>query len=199
MRAFIKRAIIIFLVLTTFLTNILPALPVIAKDISIFNDNTASRWAIPELTKAYNYGLTYQDIMGKFQQLITREEFCVIVVKLYAKLTNKTLTVGASPFSDTTNLEIVKAYDLGIVKGTGGGKFSPNLSITRQEIATMIYRALSKAYANLPPVGSNNFPFKDTGKITSWALSSTPNPLNCPFLKVDIQNTYTGLRMLTFK
>jgi hypothetical protein len=58
------------------------------------------------------------------------------------------------------------------VKGTGGGKFSPNLSITRQEITTMIYRALSKAYSKLPSINSNNFPFKDIDKIASWALDS---------------------------
>jgi len=53
----------------------------------------------------------------------------------------------------------IKAYQLGIVNGTGGGKFSPNLSITRQEIATMIYRALSKAYSELPKIDENNFKY----------------------------------------
>jgi S-layer homology domain. len=139
---------------------------------SIFNDSTASKWAIDELTQAYNYGLTYPDIMGKFQQPITREEFCVIVVKLYTKLTNRTVTASGTPFSDTNNPEIIKAYQLGIVNGTGGGKFSPTLSITRQEIATMIYRALSKAYSELPKIDENNFPFRDVNKIAPWALSA---------------------------
>ncbi|MGB9694823.1 MAG: S-layer homology domain-containing protein [Caldisericaceae bacterium] len=168
----VKKVVSSLLVLVMFLLNFSFASRVVALDSSIFNDATASRWAISELTQAYNYGLTYPDIMGKFQQPITREEFCVIVVKMYTKLTNKTVTAGTSPFSDTSNPEIVKAYQLGIVNGTGGGKFSPTLSITRQEIATMIYRALSKAFTTLPQINKINFPFKDKDKIASWALQS---------------------------
>jgi hypothetical protein len=172
MKILLKKGFICFLAVVIFSSNFLGALHVLAASKPIFNDSTASKWAIAELTQAYNYGLTYPDIMGKFQQPITREEFCVIVVKLYTKLTNKTVTASGSPFSDTNNPEIIKAYQLGIVNGTGGGKFSPTLSITRQEIATMIYRALSKAYSNLPKIDESKFPFRDADKIASWALTA---------------------------
>lgn len=171
MKVFTK-VVTIWLVFVMLFLNFLEGAKVLALNTSIFSDNTASKWAISELTQAYNYGLTYPDIMGKFQQPITREEFCVIVVKLYTKLTNKTVSAGASPFSDTANPEIIKAYQLGIVKGTGGGKFSPTLPIVRQEIATMIYRALSISYSNLPEINQNDFPFKDVNKIAHWALDS---------------------------
>jgi hypothetical protein len=158
MKSLLKRVVVGILVLMMTLSNFFGGVGVSGFSNSIFNDSTASKWAINELTQAYNYGLTYPDIMGKFQQPITREEFCVIVVKLYTKLTNRTVTASGTPFSDTNNPEIIKAYQLGIVNGTGGGKFSPTLSITRQEIATMIYRALSKAYSKLPKIDENNFP-----------------------------------------
>lgn len=167
----IKQFIAVFVLVFVLAFNLISPSVVFSLKASIFNDATASAWAIPELTQAYDYGLTYPDIMGKFQQPITREEFCIIVVKLYTKLTNKTVNAEGAPFSDTNNPEIIKAYQLGIVNGTGGGKFSPSLSITRQEIATMIYRALSKSYSELPPVDTSNFPFKDKGKIASWALN----------------------------
>ncbi|MEF3244488.1 MAG: S-layer homology domain-containing protein [Caldisericaceae bacterium] len=166
------KVLTIWLVFVMLFLNFFGGVKVFGLDTPIFKDNTASKWAVSELTQAYNYGLTYPDIMGKFQQPITREEFCVIVVKLYTKLTNKTVTAGASLFSDTVNPEIIKAYQLGIVKGTGGGKFSPTLPIVRQEITTMIYRALSKSYKNLPKVKPNDFPFKDANKIAPWALES---------------------------
>jgi len=46
-------------------------------------DGTESAWAKPELEKAFLYGLTYPAVMSAFQRPITREEFCVVVVKLY--------------------------------------------------------------------------------------------------------------------
>lgn len=135
-------------------------------------DGTESAWAKPELEKAFLYGLTYPAVMSAFRRPITREEFCVVVVKLYEKLTNNLVEAGPSPFSDTANAEIVKAYSLGIVMGTGAGKFSPSLSITRQEIATMLYRALDKAVPPLKPPNNADFPFSDKGKVAAWAMTS---------------------------
>lgn len=135
-------------------------------------DSSASSWAIPEIIKAYEYGLTYSDIMNKFKQSITREEFCTVVVKLYEKLSKQTVTAGKSQFSDTHNPEIIKANQLGIVLGTGGGKFSPQLQITRQEISVMIFRALLKAVDNLDKSTDGEFNFDDRREISSWALEA---------------------------
>ena len=138
-----REMVICLLVLTLLITPLSPALRVLAADPLVL-DGTESSWAKPELQLAYSYELTYPTVMNNFIKPITREEFCVIVVKLYTKLTGKTPSAGTSPFTDTTNPEIIRAYSLGIVQGTGAGRFSPSLSITRQEIATMIYRALGK-------------------------------------------------------
>ena len=167
----IREVVICALVLMLLVVPLSPALSVLAADPLVL-DGTESSWAKPELELAYSYGLTYPTVMSNFTKPITREEFCVIVVKLYEKLTGKTAAAGMSPFTDTTNPEIVKAYNLGVVKGTGAGKFSPALSITRQEIATMIYRALGKAVYPLAAVNQTNFPFADKAKVASWALAA---------------------------
>ncbi|MHB9093400.1 MAG: S-layer homology domain-containing protein, partial [Eubacteriales bacterium] len=135
-------------------------------------DSSASAWAVPQIQQAYEYGLTYPDIMTDFKKPITREEFCTIVVKLYGKLTNQTVTAGSSPFTDTTNPEIIKAYQLEIVKGTGAGKFSPDLNITRQEICVMIFRTLEKGVPKLNKNTDDDFPFNDKKTIASWALNA---------------------------
>jgi hypothetical protein len=170
-RTTFRNAVIGALVLMLLLTLLSPALSVLAADPLVL-DGTESSWAKPELQLAYSYGLTYPTVMNNFIRPITREEFCVIVVKLYEKLTGKTPSAGTSPFADTTNPEIIKAYNLGIVQGTGAGRFSPLLSITRQEIATMIYRVLGKAVAPLKPVNQADFPFADKAKVASWALEA---------------------------
>ena len=135
-------------------------------------DPSASRWAVAELKIAYEYGLTYPDIMKDFKKAITREEFCVIAVKLYEKLSGKKAIPGTNPFSDTSNPEIVKAYTLGIVQGVGGGKFAPGQNITRQEICVMIFRALGKAKEKLDKTIEGSFPFDDIRLIAPWALEA---------------------------
>ena len=78
---------------------------------SINFDGTQSSWAEAELKEAYENGLTYGQIENNYQKPITREEFCVIVVKLYEKL-GESPVMGTNPFTDTDNAEILKAYAL---------------------------------------------------------------------------------------
>lgn len=135
-------------------------------------DGTQSAWAEMELMEAYNYGLTYPAVMTRFQDPITREEFCTIAVKLYEKLTGSTATSSNNPFKDTQNPEILKAYSLKIVNGTSPNTFSPLDRITRQEICVMIFRTLAAVKPNLNKNISGSFPFKDSNLIAAWAIDS---------------------------
>ncbi len=134
-------------------------------------DGTQSGWAEPELTLAYQAGLTYPGVMYDFGRKITREEFCTIAVKLYEKLTGLAAVPGPDPFDDTDNPDILKAYGLGIVRGVSEHVFAPSNSITRQEICVMIFRALQAAGENtlLPPGAP--FPMDDAAQIASWAIN----------------------------
>lgn len=135
---------------------------------SIF-DGTQSSWAQDELQEAHDYGLTYPTVMNHFTQQITREEFCTIVVKLYEKLTGNSATSGEDPFTDTSNSEILKAYNLGIVKGKSADQFVPNANITREEICVMIMRCLDVADPNLDKSLGSGFNFDDANQIDAWA------------------------------
>lgn len=44
-------------------------------------------------------------------------------------------------FTDIDNISVTKAYNLGIVRGVGGGKFQPLGTLTRAELFQMLYRA----------------------------------------------------------
>ena len=134
-------------------------------------DSTQSSWAEAEIKEALDVGLTYETVMNNFKRNITREEFCTLV-KLYEKLSGKTASKGIDPFKDTDNEEILKAYELGIVKGISADTFSPESNITRQEICVMIFRTLSISVVNLNVDTSVDFPFKDATKISSWATDA---------------------------
>ncbi len=44
-------------------------------------------------------------------------------------------------FVDTDNISVTKAYNLGVVSGTGNGEFQPLGTLTRAELFQMLYRA----------------------------------------------------------
>lgn len=138
----------------------------------IVYDGTQSSWAKPELDSAYDYGLTYPGVLNNFGNAITREEFCVLAVRLYERLTGEIVKAGDNPFTDTTNPEIIKAYNLKIVYGTSADKFTPDNNITRQEICVMIYRALDISISELDKSMPNDFDFTDKGKIADWAIDA---------------------------
>ncbi len=81
--------------------------------------------------------LNYTDVT----QNITREEFASLAVKLYEKQSGKTAEIAlVNPFNDTTSEDVLKAYNLGIVKGVALDHFAPSAPLTREQAATMLGR-----------------------------------------------------------
>ena len=58
----------------------------------------------------------------------------------------------------------------GIAAGTGDNKFSPNLAVTREEIAAMLYR-YADAMGKVPADGwfYNGASYTDAAAVSSWA------------------------------
>ena len=73
-----------------------------------------------------------------------------------------------SPFSDCDDPEVLKAYNLEITKGTSDTTFSPNDLITREQMATMLTRALSKAGVDVSVDIDKVEKFADDNEIHSW-------------------------------
>ncbi len=132
--------------------------------------NTPSSWAASEVSQAVNVGLVTSNVSENYQANITREQFCGIVVSAYEKFSGSTAAVGSSSFNDTSNAEVLKAAELGIVSGVGGGSFAPNNYITRQEIAAMLTRMIEKAVPSVNTSIYNNNSFSDSYLISDWAL-----------------------------
>ena len=103
----------------------------------------ASDWAKGGLDKALGYGFITGRIKDNMSGSITREEFAEVAVKLYELYTGKqAVAAPLSTFTDTTNPEILKAYQLGIVSGIGNNKFAPQVLINREQMAAMLNRAV---------------------------------------------------------
>lgn len=132
----------------------------------------ASEWAIPELEKASEYELIPNSlVMTDMTRPITREEFAELSLRLYEKATGVVVaTPSYNPFTDTDNYEIIKAYNLGITKGYTATTFEPNKLTTREEVATMLSRAIRIMAPNsdYSTVGAPSF--IDQKDISPWAL-----------------------------
>ena len=109
-----------------------------------------SAWAVAYVQKASDVGLIPQDFNLMPRANITRAEFASLAVSLvkqyysgseYNALLNKrgiTYEDARNTLTDTYLLDVMQAYQLGIVEGKGGGIFDPSGSITRREAATML-------------------------------------------------------------
>ncbi|WP_281693033.1 S-layer homology domain-containing protein [Agathobaculum desmolans] len=137
--------------------------------------DTPSSWATEEVDAARDAGIIPENLDSKYQDNITREEFCEIATALVESKTGEAIAdvldqkglTSHNPFSDTTNSDVVAMNALGVVNGTGEGRFSPNDEITREEAATMLTR-LAKSM-NLSGPGSIDLSFTDTNYVADWA------------------------------
>ena len=136
-------------------------------------ESQPSEWALGEIEEAKALGLTTDKVLERFQNDITREEFAELAVKLYEKLSGESaIPVDVNPFIDTDNIEILKANHLGIIQGVGEGRFAPEDTITREQMATMFHRTLKVYDYNL---ARSHFiiTFSDENKVSSWAYDAT--------------------------
>lgn len=129
----------------------------------------ASSWAVAELDKAQRYGFISDRIKNNMAGNITREEFAEIVVKLYETYTGETGTVGSAGFVDTTNPEILKAANLGLVAGVGNNRYAPDQLVTREQMSAILLRALKVINPTADFSTAGAAPFADDAKVKTWA------------------------------
>lgn len=137
-----------------------------------FVDVPSSRWSATYINKLASLGIINGTGGGYFEPTlyVTREEF----VKMLAGVAGANVTgYTSSRFPDVSLSRwsapyIAWAADRGITTGTDGGKFAPTMRITREEMATMIYRYVQSSGQTLP---AKNAPviFADANLISGWA------------------------------
>ena len=146
----------------------------VVEPVKAVNWASASKWALTELEKAQKDGLIPETFDKRdFTEPINRKDFAAVSVKLYEALTGKKAEpVKENPFTDTKDEYVLKAYNLEITKGVSNTTFSPDAKITREQMATMLTRALEKAGVKTEVDMVNVARFADDDTISSWALES---------------------------
>ena len=143
---------------------------------ALMDNETVSSWAQEEFDSANILGLipALTDEPA-FTQAITREQFAQLIVNLTEKALGKELAQAPSDtFSDTSSPAILKAYEAGIITGMGDGTFEPKTTTNREQIATMIYRAVQymekETDKALTPAAGSVEAFQDKTLISDWAV-----------------------------
>lgn len=148
-----------------------------------FSDIGADHWALNAIAHSVARGYFKGEGEGRFapNRAITRAEFVTIlgrkagIAPSGASAAFKDVNVGAyyAPY-------VAWAESKGIVKGTGNGKFEPNRTITREEMAVILDKFLgdqNKTYSS-----TNKAQFNDGTTISSWAKGSVEKMANLGFL-----------------
>lgn len=136
----------------------------------LWKDKT-SDWARTEVTAATEAGYVTESCKEYQTYTITRQQFASLVVNYLEKKTGQVIiSAPADTFTDTTDEAVLKAYAAGIVQGTGEGRFSPGGSLSREQLATMLWRAMNKAGVTAEPTDLSAY--TDAGQVADWARDS---------------------------
>lgn len=140
---------------------------------SPFTDVPSGHWASEAVTYVYGNGLMNGVGENTFQPSgsLTRAMFVTILGRMAG------VTEGDYPGTSFTDVPagqwyspyVAWAAQAGVAGGTGGGKFSPDNAVTREQMATMIARYTESAGLTLDEVSAPAAAFTDQGAVASWA------------------------------
>lgn len=134
----------------------------------------SSDWSLAELQKASDLGLIPDILKGAdMTKNITREEFAEVALIMYQKASGVTNTqpISPNPFADTSNTQVLKAYNLGIVNGYSNTQFKPKELINREQVAAMLVRTIKLIAPNADYSTEGAPTFADYQDISGWALN----------------------------
>ena len=144
-----------------------------------------SDWAASYLARAEQLGLIPSSLQGQNVDLrspITRAEFAGVVVMAFESLSERQAIPAASNrFADTQDNYILRAYNAGLMVGTGAATFEPNTILNREQTATALTRVFKSS--TIPGWTMANdreglleftWPalFADDANISDWARES---------------------------
>ncbi len=134
-----------------------------------------SSWAQAEISAAQAAGLIPELVNDPcWQSKATRLHFAQLAVRLAEIATGETLPAApASTFADCTDLAVRKAYAAGIVNGTTATTFSPQNKLTREQLATMLWRAVdyiqTRTGESTLTAGGSLTGYTDAGQVSAYA------------------------------
>jgi len=147
--------------------------------------SNSSDWAYNELSMADSYGLIPGVLFDQdFLIPVTRAQFAAVTVRLYEQCAGSGVTFEPkSVFSDCEDIDVLKAHSLGIVNGVGDNLFDPYGKLTREQLATMLWRAVLLIEPEIDVEMQSPPAYSDVNLISDWATESVMNMGTLDFVK----------------
>ena len=130
-------------------------------------------WALNLVNQAIADGLMPSALQGRdLRSPITRAQFAALTVRLYEAASGQAIPApeeGSSPFTDTDDPEILKAYSMGFTAGSSDTVFGVQENLTREQAAVMLSagcQAMGQELSSGPDA------FSDQALISPWARDS---------------------------
>lgn len=172
---------------------------------SVFAASKVSDWAMNDVTDAISIGIVPQKLKYDYQTNITRENVCEIAYLTVKNLYNgdiENLYKYDVSFDDTTNQSVLSCAKMGIVSGTSDNLFEPDLLITREQAAIILYNtlAVSSDLSQYTADTDNGISpyylphnFKDSSSIHNWARDEVFFMYHIGIMLGNSQNEYQPL------
>ncbi|MBQ6430412.1 MAG: S-layer homology domain-containing protein [Oscillospiraceae bacterium] len=167
-----KKAISILL--CTALAAVCFAVSAGAASLHPFSDVVPGSWYEHGVIYAYENGLMVGTSQTEFSP--NADTTRAMIVTILYRLEGSPEVKSAASFTDVPDNEwysdaVAWAAREGIVNGYGNGKFGPQDSITRQQLATILCRYTAYKGASVSANGWASF-YPDVGSVSTWAVAA---------------------------
>jgi len=133
-----------------------------------------AQWFEPSLREMQELGLVPQSFTNmNLSKDITRAEMCQLAVHALERIVGWSIEPERLDyFSDTQDIQIVKAHELGIVNGYPDKTFKPDNKLTRQEFFQIVENFCNAAA--FLPYADNSYltSFLDAATVADWAAEA---------------------------
>ncbi|MBQ6697938.1 MAG: S-layer homology domain-containing protein [Oscillospiraceae bacterium] len=141
-----------------------------------FVDLGAHAWAADAINALADEGIikgTSEDTFSPAAN-ITRADFALLLVRAFKLESENTENFADVNASDYFAPELAIARNTGIVNGIGDNKYAPRNTITRQDMMTIVYRAMEQINKKPSPVGeggplNTDEAFADIASVSEYA------------------------------
>ena len=141
--------------------------------------DTSGHWANPSITFVTEREIFVGTGVNQFSPntSMTRAMFVTVIGRLYERSYGPLKIGGGYAFTDCNYSLWYGTYvdwcaENGIITGVGGGLFAPDRGITREEMATMLYRFAKFLNTSTAVSNGTQLAYPDAAQIGSWALDA---------------------------
>lgn len=124
-------------------------------------------WSKKDVNIASDLGLIVDSMKEDISKEVSRYEFIKMLMRLDEHIGKHEFS-SALKFSDTDDVDVNNALNLGIVKGGWNNRFNGQSFLTKEAMSTIIYRYLT-INNKLDEIKTTDYNLVDLSEVSSWA------------------------------